>query len=330
MNKNVKVSTFNELISVIRKEIEDGRIILEQDANTRKTTVMWRIGSHIHTHILEHSEKADYGEYLFDNLSKELGLNKRTLYRTVKFYKEYPEIVTALSRFTWTHYLILQTIKDNGKRLEYEKLIEKENLSTRELQELVKKERNQLPSKILAELKIKRGRPGVYRLKEMDGILNIDIGFYDYIERQELINIDNPDAYIEYTDPVSYKFIEPDKSILYTFKAKIIEVVDGDTVKAKLYRGFGIKTLRTLRFRGINAQDLMTEQGRKAKEYIEAKVLNLPFIVIKTYSRDIYLRYLADVFYLPDNEDVYTVAEKGKYLNQELIDAGLAERYWRW
>ncbi len=282
MNKNVKVSTFNELISVIRKEIEDGRIILEQDANTRKTTVMWRIGSHIHTHILEHSEKADYGEYLFDNLSKELGLNKRTLYRTVKFYKEYPEIVTALSRFTWTHYLILQTIKDNGKRLEYEKLIEKENLSTRELQELVKKERNQLPSKILAELKIKRGRPGVYRLKEMDGILNIDIGFYDYIERQELINIDNPDAYIEYTDPVSYKFIEPDKSILYTFKAKIIEVVDGDTVKAKLYRGFGIKTLRTLRFRGINAQDLMTEQGRKAKEYIEAKVINLPFIVNKT------------------------------------------------
>ena len=66
----------------------------------------------------------------------------------------------------------------------------------------------------------------------MDVALNIDIGFYDYIERPELINIDNPDAYIEYTDPVSYKVIEPDKSVLYTFKAKIMEVVDGDTVKA--------------------------------------------------------------------------------------------------
>ena len=91
-----------------------------------------------------------------------------------------------------------------------------------------------------------------------------------------------------------------------------------------------IQTLRTLRLRGINTKELQTEQGRKTKEYIEAKVLNLPFVVIKTYSRDIYLRYLADVFYLPDNEDVNAVAEKGKYLNQELIDVGLAERYWRW
>ena len=137
-----------------------------------------------------------------------------------------------LSQFTWTHYLILQTIKDNGKRLAYEKLIKKENLSTRELQELVKKERGPLHSNISKQLKVKKGRFGVYRLKEMDGILNIDCGFYDYIERTELINIDNPDAYIEYTDPVSYKFIEPDKLALYTFKAKIMEVVDGDNVKA--------------------------------------------------------------------------------------------------
>ncbi len=330
MNKKVNVSTFNELLSVIRKEIEEGRVFLERDANDRKTNVMWRIGSYIHTHILEHSEKADYGIYLFDNLSKELGINKRTLYRTVKFHKEYPEIVTALSRFTWSHYLILQTIGDNGKRLEYEKLIKKENLSTRELQELVKKERTKLPSKYSAELKTKRGRPFVYRLKEMDGALTIDCGFYDYIERPELANIDNPNTYIEYTDPVNYKIIEQDKSLLYTFKATIKEVVDGDTVKVQLYRGFGIKTLRTLRLRGINAKDLQTEQGRKAKEYVEAKVLDLPFVVIKTYSRDIYLRYLADLFYLEASVDVYDVAEKGVYLNQELIDKGLADRYWKW
>ncbi len=42
--------------------------------------------------------------------------------------------------------MILQTIKDNGKRLEYEKLIQKENLSLRQLQEIVKKDKIQLPS----------------------------------------------------------------------------------------------------------------------------------------------------------------------------------------
>jgi hypothetical protein len=42
------------------------------------------------------------------------------------------------------------------------------------------------------------------------------------------------------------------------------------------------------------------------------------------------LRYLVDVFYLPASDDVYDISANGNYLNQELIDEGLAERYWRW
>ena len=330
MDKDIKLLTFNDLLSAIRKEIEEGRVVLARDVSNRKTAVMWRIGSYISTHILEHSEKADYGENLFENLSKELNIGKRTLYRTVQFYKQYPEIVSALTQLSWAHYIILQTIKDNDKRVEYEKLVQKENLSTRQLQEIVRKEKLQLLSNVKTELKTRRGRPGVYRLKHIDGTLNIDCGFYDYIERLEIVSIKNDNNYIEYDDSDKYKFIEPDKSLLYTFKAKIIEAVDGDTVKALLFRGFGIKTLRTLRLRGINAEDLKTEQGCKAREYIVSKLFMLPFVIIKTYSRDKYLRYLADVFYLEGGEDVYAVAEEGKYLNQELIDKGFAERWLRW
>jgi D-ribose pyranose/furanose isomerase RbsD len=63
MNNKVNVSTYKDLVSVIRKEIEVCKVILERDANERKTTVMWHISSHIHTHILEHLDKADYGNY---------------------------------------------------------------------------------------------------------------------------------------------------------------------------------------------------------------------------------------------------------------------------
>jgi len=101
MNIQVNVSTYKDLVSVIRKEIEVGKVILERNANEHKTTVMWRIGSHIHTHILEHSDKADYGDYVFKELAKEFNMGKRTLYRTVQFYKEYPNSVspvTLLSR----------------------------------------------------------------------------------------------------------------------------------------------------------------------------------------------------------------------------------------
>ncbi len=330
MNEKVNVLLFKDLLSVIRKEIEEGRVVLERDVNNHKTAVMWRIGSYIHTHILEHSKKADYGVYVFDNLSKELTIGKRTLYRTVQFYKEYPELVSTLTRFTWSHYLILQTIKNNGKRLEYEKLIQKENLSVRQLQEIVKKDKSELPFKVQTEFSLKRGKPGVYRLKEIDGVINLDCGFYTYIKRPELSDYDNLETYIEYTAPSSYKLIEPDKSLLYTFKAKVSEVVDGDTVKALLDIGFGITVLRTLRLRGINAKDLNTVQGKKAKEFIVSNVLDLSFVVIKTFGRDFYLRYLADIFYLPDSKDVYNVAKKGKFLNHELIDKGLAEKYYKW
>ena len=169
-----------------------------------------------------------------------------------------------------------------------------------------------------------------YTILETDTTFNI-LKSIVTTEHGEIIGeIEDENNYIENYDTDKYKFIEPDKSLLYTFKAKIIEAVDGDTVKALLFRGFGIKTLRTLRLRGINAKDLQTEQGRKARDYIVSKLFMLPFVIIKTYSRDIYLRYLADVFYLKGNEDVYTVAAKGKYLNKELINEGLAEKYVRW
>ena len=329
MINKVNVSSFSDLVSVIRKEIEDGRVILERNVDNHKTIVMWRIGSYIQTHILEHFNKADYGDFVFKKLSEEFNMGKRTLYRTVQFYKEYPNSVSPVTLLSWTHYVILLSVNDKVKRSEYEKIVLKEKLSKRQLLELLRNDKLQLSSETPDEPELIRGRPGVYRIKEIGGIFKLDCGFYTYFNRPELTSIKNPESYIEYTDSSSYKFIDPDKSLLYTFKAKIAEVVDGDTVKALLDLGFGIMTLQTLRLRGINAKDLHTEEGFKAKEYIESKILNLPFVVIKTYSRDIYLRYLTDVFYTPKNVDVYAVARKGMHLNQELIDKGFAERYWK-
>ena len=40
-----------------------------------------------------------------------------------------------------------------------------------------------------------------------------------------------------------------------------------------------------------------------------------------------YGRFLADVFYLPGEDDAEVVLAKGHYLNQELLDEGLAEIY---
>ena len=71
---------------------------------------------------------------------------------------------------------------------------------------------------------------------------------------------------------------------------------------------------------GIDARELGTAGGRKALDFVERKLAKVPFIFLTSSRSDKYDRYLADVFYLrPGNRD-------RTYLNQELLDHGLAVR----
>ena len=47
--------------------------------------------------------------------------------------------------------------------------------------------------------------------------------------------------------------------------------------------------------------------------------------LLRTYSYDKYARYLADIFYLPGVSSYERICSDGLYLNQELLDKGLAQ-----
>ena len=49
-------------------------------------------------------------------------------------------------------------------------------------------------------------------------------------------------------------------------------------------------------------------------------------VVLKSHGRDKYDRYLMDLFYLRDEDDPLAVLDKGIFLNQRLLDEGLAQR----
>jgi endonuclease YncB( thermonuclease family) len=72
---------------------------------------------------------------------------------------------------------------------------------------------------------------------------------------------------------------------------------------------------------------LPTEDGIKAKEFVEDVVDRSPFVVLTTSKSDKYGRYLADLFYLPRDASPKAVAEKGFFLNRKLVLEGLADRY---
>jgi hypothetical protein len=71
--------------------------------NVSLTLRNWLIGAYIAEYELSGADRATYGDKLLDELAKNLheleisNCNRRQLYRYLRFYRNYPEIVGALS-----------------------------------------------------------------------------------------------------------------------------------------------------------------------------------------------------------------------------------------
>lgn len=136
------------------------------------------------------------------------------------------------------------------------------------------------------------------------------------------------------------KTLKSPKQRLYTYAAEVIKVVDADTQDLEINVGFKTKQEHRVRLRGINAPEAGTSQGRKAKRFVERELAkcvvekplfkgnraNRPLVVVKTYKMGQYGRYTVDIYYLAGEADPEVIAEKGKLLNQVLVDKGLARK----
>ena len=84
----------------------------------------------------------------------------------------------------------------------------------------------------------------------------------------------------------------------YTYPAKIVRVIDGDTVEADLDLGFGIVKRDKLRLYGINAPEARgkeKERGKEATEHLKKLLEKFPLDTIRTMKdkQGKYGRYLA-------------------------------------
>jgi len=104
----------------------------------------------------------------------------------------------------------------------------------------------------------------------------------------------------------------------------VTEVIDDDTLWADNDLGFRFGHERKLRFRGIDAAEI--GKGKPASDYVKRTLAQVPFVVLTVTGRDKFGRPLIDVFYLKGTDDREKVRREGIYLNQELLDLGLARR----
>lgn len=115
---------------------------------------------------------------------------------------------------------------------------------------------------------------------------------------------------------------------MYTYKATLVDVVDGDTMDVTVDLGFQITQTLRLRLNGINTPELKgptLDAGKKAKAFVSLELGRARTIGIKTYKIEKYGRYVADVFYSGDDIPVADVFTTGMFLNRRLVEEGLAQ-----
>ena len=104
----------------------------------------WEIGRIIVEDEQGHSERAEYGKELINDLSRQLtreygrGFSRSNLQNMRNLYLSYPICQTLSGKLTWSHYCELLSISDEKKRSFYEKESINANWSVRELKRQIK------------------------------------------------------------------------------------------------------------------------------------------------------------------------------------------------
>jgi len=334
-----EVKTYEELRQAISKARAASTTRIEKAVEQEKVREAWEIGKLIDAHVLQHKERADYAQQVMLKLANDLGMDRSELYRMLEFYRAYPIVVPA-RQLSWSQYQALLAVNDSKERDALAEKAVKEKWNRDQTREEVKKvkvgqgkaeapavtEKAQEP----ALLKAEPGKPGTYKIVKATvgpetGKGVIDLGFSNYYRTSKELRF-KEGAIIEATPPFGGGGSSPSDRIklsrrtpadLYTYRAWVVRVLDGDTIEVVVDLGFGARSVQTLRLRGLDCPELVSREGKEAKEFVEKLLPPSAQLLIKTTKSDKYDRYLADVF-IPRKDG------SNLYLNNELLVKGLA------
>jgi predicted nuclease of restriction endonuclease-like (RecB) superfamily len=151
MDTNNREWSFEKLVGFIRQVHGELAAQASRAVNLSLTLRNWLIGCYIAEYELCGSDRASYGDSLLTELAKRLtdlkvsNCNRRQLYRYLRFYRLYPEIVGTASpqlrippdklihRLSYSHLELIFDFDDDLKRTFYEIECIRGNWSVREL-----------------------------------------------------------------------------------------------------------------------------------------------------------------------------------------------------
>ena len=320
--------TYGELLKRVRETVAAGKERAFAAVERESVRTKWEIGKLILEHTLLNKSRADYGAEVLDRLSKELPMDSSELRRMVEFARENPKFGPG-RKLSWAHEKMLLGINDKVKRDEISWRAETGKWSKRDLRREINRQKAAKEisvSEIPAEepLVPLKGKLDTYRIitakaGPWTGKTALDLGFANY-HRPLAGRLPFREKEIASVSPAGKltRVKEAAEKDLFTYRAYLLQVTDGDTLWVLIDLGFGFITRQHLRLRGIDAPEIMTREGQQAKRFVERELKKASSVVITSTKSDKYDRYLADVF--------YTVGGKELFLNNRLLEAGLASR----
>jgi endonuclease YncB( thermonuclease family) len=332
-----KADGYKTLVKRIVQEFAE----LEVFVKNRVAKSHWNVGRYIDEHLLARKDRAEYATGFYEGLAEDTGREKTTLMRVVQFYRAYP-IFAERRELNWNHYKGLITIKDDKERKKLEEKIIRHDWDTTKLREYLSVKRKLAApdkDKPVPQLTFTRGKLHTYQIVPANktlsprGPLALDLGFREQYEipkgAPRLKENDTVELVLKDGELAGVRKVEAPKDELFTYKAAVEKVIDGDTLLVSFDFRCPMSVSQKLRLRGINCAEIDTEEGKRAKRFVEARLKGCEFIIVKTYKdrTDKFDRYLADIFYSPGASDPALVAQEGTYLNQELLDEHLALPY---
>lgn len=143
-NENNIDRVHDDVFNSIKILMDKAKNEVAREVNNILVQTYWEIGRIIVEDEQGHSERAEYGRELINDLSRQLtkeygkGFSKSNLFNMRNLYLSYPIFQTLSGKLTWSHYCELLSISDEKKRSFYEKESINANWSVRELKRQIK------------------------------------------------------------------------------------------------------------------------------------------------------------------------------------------------
>lgn len=118
---------------------------------------------------------------------------------------------------------------------------------------------------------------------------------------------------------------------MYTYRARVVRVIDGDTVVLDIDLGFDIHHIKSCRLYGINAYELKDKDQEKRRLAIIGKTtltaMLPPEVIIESMELDKYGRPLVIIYLFDDMERLMDPDERRVTANNEMLHRRLAVPY---